>query len=102
MHFAEPNPLSRPLQEVLSYLNLAFAILFTLEMMIKWVAFGFVKYFTSVWTLLDCFIVMVSLCSLFVEQDNLIALRSLRTLRALRPLRAISRWEGMKVRRQRG
>ncbi|ROT66501.1 hypothetical protein C7M84_015468 [Penaeus vannamei] len=80
-----------------SYLNLAFAVLFTLEMVIKWVAFGFVKYFTSVWTLLDCFIVMVSLCSLFVEQDNLIALRSLRTLRALRPLRAISRWEGMKI-----
>ncbi|ROT66502.1 Sodium channel protein 60E [Penaeus vannamei] len=90
----------KELKEVLSYLNLAFAVLFTLEMVIKWVAFGFVKYFTSVWTLLDCFIVMVSLCSLFVEQDNLIALRSLRTLRALRPLRAISRWEGMKVSRQ--
>ncbi|XP_069986578.1 sodium channel protein 60E-like isoform X1 [Penaeus vannamei] len=87
----------KELKEVLSYLNLAFAVLFTLEMVIKWVAFGFVKYFTSVWTLLDCFIVMVSLCSLFVEQDNLIALRSLRTLRALRPLRAISRWEGMKI-----
>ena len=50
------------------------------------------------WTLLDCFIVLVSLSSLFIKQDNLIALRSLRTLRALRPLRAISRWEGMKVR----
>ncbi|XP_050730127.1 sodium channel protein 60E-like isoform X4 [Eriocheir sinensis] len=85
------------LKEVLSYLNLAFAILFTIEMFVKWIALGFVKYFTSVWTILDCFIVLVSMCSLFIEQDNLIALRSLRTLRALRPLRAISRWEGMKI-----
>ncbi|XP_069172735.1 sodium channel protein 60E [Procambarus clarkii] len=85
------------LKEVLNYLNLAFAVLFTLEMLLKWVALGFVKYFTSVWTILDCFIVLVSMCSLFIEQDNLIALRSLRTLRALRPLRAISRWEGMKI-----
>ncbi|XP_068207434.1 sodium channel protein 60E-like [Palaemon carinicauda] len=84
------------LKEILKYLNLTFAILFTLEMVVKWIAVGFVKYFSSVWTLLDCFIVMVSLCSLFIKQDNLIALRSLRTLRALRPLRAISRWEGMK------
>ncbi|KAK8392889.1 hypothetical protein O3P69_013130 [Scylla paramamosain] len=87
----------RELKEVLNYLNLVFAILFTIEMFVKWIALGFVKYFTSVWTILDCFIVLVSMCSLFIEQDNLIALRSLRTLRALRPLRAISRWEGMKV-----
>jgi len=30
---------------------------------------------------------------------NLKTLRSLRTLRALRPLRAVSRWDGMKVRK---
>ncbi|XP_045110283.1 sodium channel protein 60E-like isoform X5 [Portunus trituberculatus] len=87
----------RELKEVLNYLNLVFAILFTIEMFVKWIALGFVKYFSSVWTILDCFIVLVSMCSLFIEQDNLIALRSLRTLRALRPLRAISRWEGMKI-----
>ncbi|CAL4063472.1 unnamed protein product, partial [Meganyctiphanes norvegica] len=85
------------LKMILNWLNLIFAILFTIEMLLKWIAFGFVRYFTSAWTILDCFIVMVSLCSLFVKQDNLIALRSLRTLRALRPLRAISRWEGMKI-----
>ena len=84
-------------QMILNYLNLTFAVMFTVEMLLKWVAYGFVKYFSSVWTILDCFIVMVSLSSLFVKQDNLIALRSLRTLRALRPLRAISRWQGMKV-----
>lgn len=28
------------------------------------------------------------------------AFRSMRTLRALRPLRAVSRWEGMKVSKQ--
>ena len=42
----------------------------------------------------------VSILSLVLESSaNLTALRSLRTLRALRPLRAISRWQGMKVRR---
>ncbi|XP_076054052.1 sodium channel protein 1 brain-like isoform X2 [Oratosquilla oratoria] len=87
----------KELKEILNYLNIAFAVLFTIEMFLKWISFGFVKYFTSVWTLLDCFIVLVSVCSLFIEQDNLIALRSLRTLRALRPLRAISRWQGMKI-----
>ncbi|KAA0199082.1 hypothetical protein HAZT_HAZT003391 [Hyalella azteca] len=82
---------------ILKWLNTSFAILFTIEMCLKWIAFGFVRYFSSVWTILDFFIVMVSVTSLFIKQDNLIALRSLRTLRALRPLRAISRWQGMKI-----
>ena len=105
--------------------NLVFAVLFTVEMILKWFAFGLNKYFSSVWTCLDFVIVLVSSCrftksgnafssdlkniktmntlqvsvlSLAVEgSSNLTAFRSLRTLRALRPLRAISRWQGMKV-----
>ena len=87
------------LQRILRWTNMVFAVLFAVEMLIKWLALGLRYYFSSVWTALDFVIVMVSLISIAVEDtaSNLSALRSLRTLRALRPLRAISRWQGMKV-----
>lgn len=94
--YLEENP---RLMAILRYTNLVFAVLFAIEMIIKWFALGLKYYFSSVWTALDFVIVMVSLVSVAVEDSaNLSALRSLRTLRALRPLRAISRWQGMKVR----
>ena len=86
------------LKFILKIVNLVFAVLFTVEMILKWFAFGLNNYFSSVWTCLDFVIVLVSVLSLAVEgSSNLTAFRSLRTLRALRPLRAISRWQGMKV-----
>ncbi|KAH0999393.1 hypothetical protein HUJ04_005968 [Dendroctonus ponderosae] len=86
------------LKELLYWTNLAFSIIFVIEMFFKWVALGFNKYFSSFWTLLDFLIVFVSLFSLLIEEnENLKVLRSLRTLRALRPLRAISRWQGMRI-----
>ena len=94
--YLEENP---RLMSILRWTNMAFAILFALEMVIKWFALGLKYYFSSVWTALDFVIVTVSVISVAVEDSaNLSALRSLRTLRALRPLRAISRWQGMKVR----
>ncbi|KAJ8963979.1 hypothetical protein NQ314_005238 [Rhamnusium bicolor] len=89
---------SPDLKSVLYWTNLAFSIIFIIEMFLKWIALGFHKYFTSFWTLLDFLIVFVSLFSLLIEEnENLRVLRSLRTLRALRPLRAISRWQGMRI-----
>ncbi|XP_063905113.1 sodium channel protein 60E isoform X3 [Zophobas morio] len=86
------------LKSVLYWTNLAFSVIFIIEMFLKWIALGFHKYFTSFWTLLDFLIVFVSLFSLLIEEnENLRVLRSLRTLRALRPLRAISRWQGMRI-----
>jgi len=86
------------LKFILKIVNLVFAVLFTVEMFLKWIAFGLYRYFSSVWTCLDFVIVIVSVLSLAVEgSSNLTAFRSLRTLRALRPLRAISRWQGMKI-----
>ncbi|XP_019621227.1 PREDICTED: sodium channel protein type 2 subunit alpha-like isoform X2 [Branchiostoma belcheri] len=84
-------------------LNIAdrlFAVIFCGEMLIKWVAFGYRKYFTNAWCWLDFVIVMISLLGIGAEAlglSNLSAFRSMRTLRALRPLRAISRAEGMRV-----
>ncbi|KAL1502277.1 hypothetical protein ABEB36_007443 [Hypothenemus hampei] len=86
------------LKRLLYWTNLAFSIIFVIEMFFKWIALGFNKYFSSFWTLLDFLIVFVSLFSLLIEEnENLKVLRSLRTLRALRPLRAISRWQGMRI-----
>lgn len=106
---------NKTLKNVLYWTNFGFCALFSIEMLLKWLALGFWKYFTSFWTILDFIIVFVrfscklviqllinllqvSVFSLLIEEnENLKVLRSLRTLRALRPLRAISRWQGMRV-----
>ncbi|XP_055941940.1 sodium channel protein 60E-like [Argiope bruennichi] len=88
------------LMTVLWYFNLFFTACFVLEVILKWMAYGFVIYFSSLWTTLDFIIVCVSVVSVVAESSSgngLYALRAFRTLRALRPLRAISRWEGMKI-----
>ncbi|CAB4059329.1 Sodium channel protein type 2 subunit alpha,Sodium channel protein type 10 subunit alpha,Sodium channel protein type 4 subunit alpha B,Sodium channel protein type 9 subunit alpha,Sodium channel protein type 1 subunit alpha,Sodium channel protein type 8 subunit alpha,Sodium channel protein 60E,Sodium channel protein,Sodium channel protein 1 brain,Sodium channel protein para,Sodium channel protein PaFPC1,Sodium channel protein type 11 subunit alpha,Sodium channel protein type 4 subunit alpha,Sodium channel p len=78
---------SRPvLQDVLYYMDRIFTVIFFLEMCVKWLALGFVKYFTNAWCWLDFVIVMFSILNL-----------TIRTLRGLRPLRALSRIGGMKV-----
>lgn len=45
---------------ILKIVNLVFAVLFFLEMILKWIAFGLWRYFTSAWTCLDFVIVCVS------------------------------------------
>uniref|UniRef100_A0A8C5A474 Sodium channel protein n=1 Tax=Gadus morhua TaxID=8049 RepID=A0A8C5A474_GADMO len=85
---------------VLEYADRVFTYIFILEMLLKWVAYGFVKYFTNAWCWLDFFIVDVSIVSLVANAlgySDLGPIKSLRTLRALRPLRALSRFEGMRV-----
>ncbi|KAI1892223.1 hypothetical protein AGOR_G00131150 [Albula goreensis] len=85
---------------ILEYADRVFTYIFILEMLLKWVAYGFVKYFTNAWCWLDFFIVDVSIVSLIANAlgySDLGPIKSLRTLRALRPLRALSRFEGMRV-----
>ena len=48
------------LKFILKIVNLVFAVLFTIEMFLKWIAFGLWRYFGSVWTCLDFIIVIVS------------------------------------------
>ncbi|XP_063429093.1 sodium channel protein para-like isoform X4 [Mytilus trossulus] len=94
------------LKEVLNYFDKFFTVIFILEMLLKWVAFGYKKYFTDAWCWLDFVIVSISIIMLVIENlpqepgqkgDGVGSLKALRTLRALRPLRAVSRWEGMRV-----
>ncbi|NXH39544.1 SCN5A protein, partial [Dicaeum eximium] len=89
------------IQAILLFLDKLFTFIFVLEMLLKWVAYGFKKYFTNAWCWLDFLIVDVS-SALAVSLINLFGstfgpMKSLRTLRALRPLRALSRFEGMRV-----
>ncbi|KAM7336832.1 hypothetical protein ACRRTK_002951 [Alexandromys fortis] len=89
----------KTIKVLLEYADKMFTYVFVLEMLLKWVAYGFKKYFTNAWCWLDFLIVDVSLVSLvantlgFAEMGPI---KSLRTLRALRPLRALSRFEGMR------
>nr|CAD7256120.1 unnamed protein product [Timema shepardi] len=109
------------LQDILYYMDKIFTVIFFLEMLIKWLALGFKKYFTNAWCWLDFVIVMevlqlgpdwrnncgtawdriglslINLAATWAGAADIPAFRSMRTLRALRPLRAVSRWEGMRV-----
>uniref|UniRef100_A0A673N3L4 Sodium channel protein n=1 Tax=Sinocyclocheilus rhinocerous TaxID=307959 RepID=A0A673N3L4_9TELE len=90
----------KTVKTVLEFADKVFTYIFILEMLLKWVAYGFAKYFTNLWCWLDFIIVDVSLISLVanaLDYQDLSAIKSLRTLRAFRPLRALSRFEGMRV-----
>ncbi|XP_069509513.1 sodium channel protein type 8 subunit alpha isoform X2 [Ambystoma mexicanum] len=90
----------KTIRTMLEYLDKVFTYIFILEMLLKWLAYGFVKFFTNAWCWLDFLIVAVSIVSLVANAlgfSELGAIKSLRTLRALRPLRALSRFEGMRV-----
>ncbi|XP_041857898.1 sodium channel, voltage-gated, type I-like, alpha isoform X1 [Melanotaenia boesemani] len=90
----------KTIKTMLEFADKIFTYIFILEMLLKWVAYGFTKYFTNAWCWLDFLIVDVSLVSLVanaMEVADLGAIKSLRTLRALRPLRALSRFDGMRV-----
>ncbi|XP_045924804.1 sodium channel protein type 4 subunit alpha A [Micropterus dolomieu] len=90
----------RTIKIILEYADSVFTYVFIIEMLLKWIAYGFKTYFTNAWCWLDFFIVDISLISLvanWMGYSDLGPIKSLRTLRALRPLRALSRFEGMRV-----
>jgi len=53
----------RTIKAILSFLDRLFTFVFFLEMILKWVAYGFNKYFTNAWCWLDFLIVGVSCAS---------------------------------------
>uniref|UniRef100_A0A3B4VQU5 Sodium channel protein type 4 subunit alpha B-like n=1 Tax=Seriola dumerili TaxID=41447 RepID=A0A3B4VQU5_SERDU len=88
------------LQMILDRADQVFTYVFLLEMLLKWIAYGFKKYFTSVWCWIDFLILAVSLMSVTVDMLGYSQLEVgliLRTLRALRPLRALSRFQCLRV-----
>ena len=96
------------LAETLRSLDVLWTVLFTSEMLLKIVAYGFAcseeAYLTSAWNQLDATIVCASLTVLLAEHSPSLMgddakqhLRSVRMLRVLRPLRLVSRNAGMKL-----
>ncbi|NWS85324.1 SCN8A protein, partial [Toxostoma redivivum] len=54
----------KTIRTILEYADKVFTYIFILEMLLKWCAYGFVKFFTNAWCWLDFLIVAV--CILFL------------------------------------
>ena len=85
----------------LNYIDIVFTAIFTVEMSLKILSYGFVmdmnSYLTDSWSKLDFFIVFFSLMDLALSSLNLGFLKIIRMLRILRPLRFINKNPNMKV-----
>jgi len=65
---------NKTLKRVLYWINFSFCLIFVVEMILKWLALGFSKYFTSFWTILDFIIVFVSDFQEYFLQECLVTL----------------------------
>jgi len=72
-----------------------FQIIFTIEMVMKIIALGFIagehSYLKEAWNLMDFVIVLISWVTLFFGESNVSAIRALRALRTLRTISAFPR-----------
>lgn len=80
--------------KALHVLDDTFTIIFTMEMILKWVSMGIVlpvgqAYFWHLWNVFDCFIVVISLVS---WGDDGIFLRYLKVMRCFRILGPLRHW----------
>ncbi|CAG9330463.1 SCN4A_7 [Blepharisma stoltei] len=93
---------SDDIQVVISnYFDLAFTVVFGLEMIIKAISMGFLaskgSYLRDSWCQLDFIIVILSVIDQALTSVNIPAIKVLRLLRILRPLRIISHNLQMKI-----
>ena len=85
---------------ILSIFDKIFTVIFTIELILKWFAYGIKTYFKNGWNRLDFVIVVVSVLGTTLDLlgvADILAFKLMRTLRALRPLKALSRFEGIRV-----
>lgn len=82
-------------------LDVIFSIVFTVEMVLKVVAFGLYgsgdTYLHDPWNVMDGSIVILALLSLFLGDASFSWIRSLRTVKVMRPLRVITRVPELRV-----
>ena len=90
--------------DILNYIQIGFTGVFTIEAIIKIIAWNFVlhptAYLKDSWNVLDFAIVVISLVSLILAYSGgsgFEFIQVLRTFRALRPLRVINRNRGIKM-----
>eukprot|EP00198_Chlamydomonas_reinhardtii_P012109 XP_001701446.1 voltage-gated Ca2+ channel, alpha subunit [Chlamydomonas reinhardtii] len=85
-------------QDVMSYTNLIFTVIFGLEALLKIVAFGPWNYLRDSWNAFDFFVVIISVASVildFSNTKNLSFMPVLRVLRVVRVLRLVRTAKGM-------
>ncbi|XP_069877713.1 sodium channel protein type 7 subunit alpha [Dipodomys merriami] len=80
---------------LLEYADMIFTYIFILEMLLKWIAYGFKAYFSNSWYKLDFMVVLVFCLSLIGKTRE--DLKPLTSIKFLRGLRVLSQFERMKV-----
>ncbi|KAF3824408.1 hypothetical protein GH733_008693, partial [Mirounga leonina] len=80
---------------LLEYADMIFTYIFILEMLLKWMAYGFKAYFTNGWYRLDFMVVIVFCLSLIGKSRE--ELKPLISIKFIRALRVLSQFERMKV-----
>ncbi|XP_047727314.1 sodium channel protein type 7 subunit alpha isoform X3 [Prionailurus viverrinus] len=80
---------------LLEYADMIFTYIFILEMLLKWMAYGFKAYFTDSWYKLDFMVVIVFCLSLIGKSRE--EFKPLISVKFLRALRVLSQFERMKV-----
>ncbi|KAL6748527.1 Ion transport protein-domain-containing protein [Haematococcus lacustris] len=94
--FIEPGS---PLALYIYWSDVAFTIVFGLEVLVKSFAFTFNLYIREITNIVDFIIVVVSVLVLALEStvNNAEAATALRVLRAIKPLRMLTRSPGMRI-----
>jgi hypothetical protein len=80
--------------------NIVFTAIFSVEMLLKWVAIGPRSYFSDSWNVFDAFIVAVSVLGAVIENTtsaSLAFLTLLRIMRVARIFRVIPKARGLRM-----
>ncbi|XP_062386882.1 voltage-dependent P/Q-type calcium channel subunit alpha-1A [Sardina pilchardus] len=90
---------SNAYNDVLANLNIVFTSLFSMECILKIIAFGVLNYFKDAWNIFDCVTVVGSITDILVTElgDNFINLSFLRLFRAARLIKLLRQGETIRI-----
>ncbi|XP_023813404.1 voltage-dependent P/Q-type calcium channel subunit alpha-1A isoform X10 [Oryzias latipes] len=91
---------SEAYEAVLVNLNIVFTSLFSMECVLKIIAFGALNYFKDAWNIFDCVTVLGSITDILVTElgmDNFINLSFLRLFRAARLIKLLRQGETIRI-----
>ncbi|XP_056144457.1 voltage-dependent P/Q-type calcium channel subunit alpha-1A [Lampris incognitus] len=86
-------------EDVLANLNIVFTSLFSMECVLKIIAFGVLNYFKDAWNIFDCVTVLGSITDILVTElgNNFINLSFLRLFRAARLIKLLRQGETIRI-----
>ncbi|KAA0705626.1 Voltage-dependent P/Q-type calcium channel subunit alpha-1A [Triplophysa tibetana] len=86
-------------ETVLAILNIVFTSLFSMECILKIIAFGVLNYFKDAWNIFDCVTVLGSVTDILVTElgNNFINLSFLRLFRAARLIKLLRQGETIRI-----